>query len=141
MLEVIEKLLILQDRDRKIIRNKEELSNVAPERKMLQDKASHTQAGLEAAKLKAKQLESERKRLELEVEALNAKIAKYSVQQFETKKNEEFRALGNEIEKALATIDSLKTKRAAMESLNLIDARAPELGFVEPGANQIESVG
>lgn len=53
----------------------------------------------------------------------------------------EINALGNEIEKALATIDSLKTKRAAMESLNLIDARAPELGFVEPGANQIESVG
>ncbi len=53
----------------------------------------------------------------------------------------EINALGGEIEKALATIDSLKTKRAAMENLNLIDARAPELGFVEPSPNQIESVG
>ncbi len=107
MLEAIEKLLILQDRDRKIIRVKEELAHIAPERKVLQEKASSTQAGLETAKLKVKQLESERKRLELEVEAFKQKIEKYSVQQFQTKKNEEFRALGSEIDNAKAAISKL----------------------------------
>src|SRR5213075_736237 len=84
MLEVIEKLLILQDRDRRIFRVKEELAHVEPERASLNDKAIKTQAGLENAKLKGKQLESDRKRLELEVDTLKEKIAKYSVQQFQT---------------------------------------------------------
>jgi predicted nucleic acid-binding Zn-ribbon protein len=98
MLDVIEKLLVLQDRDRNIMRNKEELAHIEPERKELQSRASGSQAKLDAAKLRGKQIESDRKKLELDVDAKKQQIEKYSLQQFQTKKNEEYKALNNEIE-------------------------------------------
>lgn len=98
MLEAIEKLLILQDRDRQIMRLNSELSRIDPERAMLNAKAASTQSNLEAAKLRVKHIESDRKKLELEVEGKKTQIEKYSLQQFQTKKNEEYRALAHEIE-------------------------------------------
>ena len=98
MLDVIEKLLVLQDRDRKILHTRTELARVEPERRELEGRASGSLARLEAAKLRAKQIESDRKKLELDVEAKKQQIEKYSLQQFQTKKNEEYRALANEIE-------------------------------------------
>jgi len=98
MLETIEKLLILQERDHRIRREQGELVHIEPERQMLKTKAAGAQAGLENAKLKVKQIESARKELELEVEEKKQLIARYSNQQFQTRKNEEYRALAHEIE-------------------------------------------
>ena len=66
MLDVIEKLLILQDRDRKLLRLREELGHIPVERQQLQGKVAAAQAGLEAARHKVKQIESDRKKLELD---------------------------------------------------------------------------
>src|SRR5436190_3761580 len=98
MLPVIEKLLILQDRDRKILKVQDELARLGPERQGLQTKLNGSQQALESAKHQVKHLESERKKLELDVEAKKQLIEKYSLQQFQTKKNEEYRALAHEIE-------------------------------------------
>lgn len=98
MLQTIEKLLVLQDRDRRIRRVQGELAHIEPERLSLRVKAADAQQTLEQAKEKAKQLESERKNLELEVETKKQLIAKYSLQQFQTRKNEEYRALAHEID-------------------------------------------
>ena len=98
MLETIEKLLILQDRDRKIRRVQGELAHIEPERQTLKAKAATAQAELENAKLRIKQIESSRKDLELEVEAKKQMIVRYANQQFQTRKNEEYRALAHEIE-------------------------------------------
>ena len=95
MLETIEKLLIIQDRDRKVRRVKSELAHIEPERQSFRTKAAAAQAALEQAKSRVKQLESDRKSLELEVEAKKQLIAKYSLQQFQTRKNEEYRALSH----------------------------------------------
>jgi uncharacterized protein len=98
MLETIEKLLILQDRDRSILQLRGELDRIEPQRQMFNLRTSGAQAGLDAAKTRAKQLESDRKKLELEVESKKQQIEKYANQQFQTKKNEEYRALAHEIE-------------------------------------------
>ena len=98
MLETIENLLILQDRDRKIRRNRAELANIDPQRHLFQAKLVNSQASLESSKLRLRQLETERKKLELEVDAKKQLIEKYALQQFQTKKNEEYRALAREIE-------------------------------------------
>src|SRR6267378_380736 len=98
MLEAIEKLLVLQDRDRKITNVRDELARIPTERQELQGKLASSQSQLEAAKLKVRQLESDRKKLELDVDAKKQQIEKYSLQQFQTKKNEEYRALAHEIE-------------------------------------------
>ncbi len=98
MLEAIEKLLILQERDRKIGRVQQELDHIGPERETLKVKAAATQTQLEAAKTHLKQIETERKRLELDVEGQKSQIEKYANQQLQTRKNEEYRALAHEIE-------------------------------------------
>ena len=55
MLETIEKLLILQDRDRNIRRVRGELAHLEPERQALRNKAAAAQAALEEAKTRIKQ--------------------------------------------------------------------------------------
>src|SRR4051794_17838495 len=107
MLDVLEKLLILQDRDRKLIQVKEELAHIPYERAELNAKSASTQAGLDAAKTRVKQIESDRKKLELDVDAKKQLIEKYSLQQFQTKKNEEYRALAHEIETCKRGISKL----------------------------------
>jgi predicted nucleic acid-binding Zn-ribbon protein len=111
MLEAIEKLLVLQDRDRQILRVRTELNSLEPERQALQTRAAAAQTALEAVKLKVKQIESERKRLELEVEGKKQQIEKYSLQQFQTKKNDEYRALAHEIDTCKSAIFELENQQ------------------------------
>ena len=114
MVEKIEKLLILQDRDRRLRRLKGELAEIEPERQVLKAKASGAQAGLENAKTKVKEIESKRKELELEVEAKKELIRKYANQQFQTRKNEEYRALAHEIETCKAAIFKIEDEEIAL---------------------------
>jgi predicted nucleic acid-binding Zn-ribbon protein len=104
MQEIIEKLLILQDRDRKLLRVTQELAHIGPERESLRAKAASTQSQLEAAKLRVKQIETERKQRDLEIEAKKSQIEKYLNQQLQTRKNEEYKALTHEIEMAKEVI-------------------------------------
>ena len=81
MQDTIEKLLILQDRDRKILRVQQELAHIAPERETLHARAASTQSRLETAKSSVKQSEADRKRLELDVESKKTQIERYANQQ------------------------------------------------------------
>ncbi len=114
MLDVVEKLLILQDRDRKLHRLKGELSHIAPERQMFQVRAAEAQAALEQAKTRVKQTESDRKALELEVEGKKQLIERYANQQLQTRKNEEYRALAHEIETCKADIFKIEDQEIAL---------------------------
>ena len=104
MQEIIEKLLVLQDRDRKLLRVTQELAHIGPERESLKAKAASTQSSLEAAKLRVKQIETERKSRDLEIEGKKSQIEKYLNQQLQTRKNEEYKALTHEIEMAKEVI-------------------------------------
>jgi predicted nucleic acid-binding Zn-ribbon protein len=97
MLPVIEKLLVLQERDQNAVQLEVELGNIGPQRLVLQHKLDEARNHLEALKFKGKHLETERKELELEVQARQQLVDKYTVQQFQTKKNEEYQALAHEI--------------------------------------------
>jgi predicted nucleic acid-binding Zn-ribbon protein len=111
MQQVIEKLLILQDRDRRIMHTRDQLARLQPERESFQGRAAATQAGLEAVKTKSKHVETERKKLELEVESKKQQIERYALQQFQTKKNEEYRALAHEIDTCKESISQLEDKQ------------------------------
>ncbi len=104
MQETIEKLLILQDRDRRILRVSQELAIIGPDRENLRGRVAATQHSLEAAKLRVKQIETDRKQRDLEIETKKAQIDKYKNQQLLTRKNEEYKALAHEIEMAGAEI-------------------------------------
>jgi predicted nucleic acid-binding Zn-ribbon protein len=128
MLPVIENLLILQDRDRKIMRVEAELANLTPERAALDQRAQRAQAQSEAGKQKARQLEADRKKLELEVEAKKQLIEKYSLQQFQTKKNEEYKALAHEIDNCKAAISKLDDEQLVlMEQGDAANREATEI--------------
>src|SRR5208282_1623058 len=66
------------------------------------------------AKNRVKQTESDRKRLELDVEAKKTQIEKYANQQLQTRKNEEYRALAHEIETCKADINKIEDQEIAL---------------------------
>jgi predicted nucleic acid-binding Zn-ribbon protein len=114
MLDIIEKLLILQDRDRKIHRAQQELAQIAPERESLRSRTISTQTQLDAAKTRVKQIESERKQRDLEVEAKKSQIERYANQQLQTRKNEEYKALAHEIEMAKSAIFKIEDQEIVL---------------------------
>jgi predicted nucleic acid-binding Zn-ribbon protein len=114
MQETIEKLLVLQDRDRNIHRVQQELAHIGPERETLRAKATATQAQHETVKNRVKQSESDRKRLELDVETKKQQIEKYANQQLQTRKNEEYRALAHEIETCRADITQIEDQEIVL---------------------------
>ena len=136
MLDVIEKLLILQERDRKILRLRNELSRVGPERKMIEDRGSSAAHRQESAKLKSHQLETERKKLELEVDSKKTAIEKFSIQQFQTKKNDEFKALGHQIDHAKAEIQKLEDQQ--IEFMEKIEAVQKEVAAANEEAAKVK---
>ncbi|MEY2427406.1 MAG: uncharacterized protein QOJ40_291 [Verrucomicrobiota bacterium] len=138
MFDTIEKLLILQDRDRKIQRVKNELAHIEPERQMLRSRAAGAQAGLEQSKLRAKQIESSRKDLELEVEAKKQLITKYANQQLQTRKNEEYRALAHEIETCKEAI--FKIENQEIELMEQAEAAQKQIALATREANEARNL-
>ena len=110
MLPEIEKLLVLQDRDRKIRTLKQELKLAPLERKELDEKLADAIKKFEAMKLKAKEIEVERKKLENEVQSKRDSINKFQTQKFQTRKNEEFQALSNEIKRYEGEIQTIEDR-------------------------------
>jgi len=138
MLETIEKLLILQDRDQRIRRMQGELAHIEPERQGLKTKAAAAQAGLESAKLRVKQLESARKELELEVAGKKQMIERYSNQQFQTRKNEEYRALAHEIDTCKAAIFEIENRE--IELMEQGEAAQKEVARATQAANDARTL-
>ena len=114
MLETIEKLLLLQDRDQKIRRVQGELAHLSPERDGLRARAAATLSQLETLKTRARQIESDRKRLELDVDGKKQQIEKYANQQLQTRKNEEYRALAHEIDSCKADITKIEDQEIGL---------------------------
>ncbi len=125
MLETIERLLALQECDRRIAQITTELAQLDPQREALRAKVAAAQAELDQARMRVKQLESERKRLELEVEAKKQLIERYSLQQFQTRKNEEYRALAHEIE--LCKQEIVKLEDRELELMEEIEATEKQI--------------
>jgi len=135
MHDVIEKLLILQDCDRRILRTQTELAGIAPQRAATQTKLLAANSNLDETKLRGKKIESERKKLELEVDAKKLLIEKYGAQQLQTRKNEEYRALSHEIDGCKEVIAKLED--AQLELMEQADALAREIAAANRAAGEI----
>jgi predicted nucleic acid-binding Zn-ribbon protein len=104
----LEQLLVLQDRQQKIRQIENEVRTVPLQRKNLEGQLAANAAALEALKQRARQIEVDRKNLELDVGTRQQSIARLRTQQYETRKNDEFQAIGHEIEryeKEIVTIE------------------------------------
>ena len=95
----LEQLLVLQDRQQKITQIQAEIKTLPLQRKNLEGQLAASVAAVEARKQKARQVEIDRKKLELDVGTRTTSIARLRTQQYETRKNDEFQAIGHEIER------------------------------------------
>jgi predicted nucleic acid-binding Zn-ribbon protein len=95
---LLETLLILQDRDTKRLGLEAQLKASPLEIAAVEAKIAGEKAAIEAARMEIKQLETKKKLIETEIGSAETKLAKYRTQQSMVKKNDEYQALGHEIE-------------------------------------------
>jgi predicted nucleic acid-binding Zn-ribbon protein len=95
----LEQLLVLQNRQQKIKHIQTEVKTLPQQRQNLEAQLAASVAALGALKSKAQHLEMDRKKLELDAGTRQESINRLKTQQYETRKNDEFRAMGNEIER------------------------------------------
>lgn len=125
MLPEVEKLLRVQHHDQKIKAIDKELAGIPVEAEDIRDRLVAEQRAVEAAKGELQQTEVAIKNLELDVSTRRTTIGKLKVQQFETRKNEEYQRMGVEIERYSAEIASLEDRE--MELMEKADAQKKAL--------------
>ncbi|MDH4444879.1 MAG: C4-type zinc ribbon domain-containing protein [Akkermansiaceae bacterium] len=119
MQDEVRALLILQDRDRRLLALAKDLLKLPQD----ETRAKAKLAGDEAAVAKAHQAlldcELRVKKIELDAETRRTTIKRLKLQQFETRKNEEFVALGHEIMRYEKDLDEFETQElVAMEEVD-----------------------
>jgi len=95
----LEQLLILQDREQKIRQIQIEIETVPLRRKSLEAQLAESKASVETLRQRVRQLEVDRKKLELDVGVRAESVSRLKTQQYQTRKNDEFQALGHEIDR------------------------------------------
>ncbi|CAN5215956.1 zinc ribbon domain-containing protein [soil metagenome] len=133
----LEQLLILQDRDQKIMRIRQEVRSVPQQRAQLEAQLTSSIAALEAVKQRAQQIERDKKKLELDVGTRTESINRLKTQQYETRKNEEFRAMANEIERYAKEISGIEDQE--LELMEQADKVKLEVAEAEKNATAARS--
>ena len=95
----LEQLLILQDREQKIRQIRTEIETVPLRRKNLETQLAESKASVETLRHRVRQAEVDRKKLELDVGTRAESVSRLKTQQYQTRKNDEFQAIGHEIER------------------------------------------
>ncbi len=137
----LEQLLVLQDRQQRIKQIETEIGTVPLQRKSFEAQLAASVAAVEVLKQKARHVEMDRKKLELDVGTRAETISRLKTQQYQTRKNDEFQAIGHEIERyeneiresiARQTKD-LEEKSTTLQSRleELIEERAEIAGKIE----------
>ncbi len=137
MLPIVEKLLVLQDRDRKLLRLQAEIEASGPQKQLLSQKAARAQADFDLFKLRSKQIESDRKKLELEVATKQQLVEKCRTGQGNTKKNEEYSAFQHQIDTTQREITSLEDQQ--LELMEKSDEVAREVQAADKVAKNLKS--
>lgn len=114
MLAEIKTLLIVQDRDTRLRRLREDLRRLPEEAARAKGRLAGDEASLQAAKTAATENEMAIHKLQLEIETRRTTIGRLKTQQFETRKNDEYTALGHEIDRYAADIASLEDKELVL---------------------------
>jgi uncharacterized protein len=129
MQDEVRALLILQDRDRRLLALDKDLEKLPQD----EARAKAKLAGDEAAVAKAHQAlldcELRVKKIELDAETRRTTIKRLKLQQFETRKNDEFQALGHEITRYEKDLDDFETKE--LEAMEEVDGYRSALKSTE----------
>jgi predicted nucleic acid-binding Zn-ribbon protein len=110
MQPVIKELLILQERDQKLLSIARDLEKIPRDEASANGLLAGDQALLAKAIDALRQCELATKKIELDIGTRRNTITRLKQQQFETRKNEEYTALGNEVIRYDKEIDQLETQ-------------------------------
>jgi predicted nucleic acid-binding Zn-ribbon protein len=128
----LEQLLVLQNRQQKIRQIEMEIKTMPQQRQSLESQLAASAAALIAIKSKGQHLEMDRKKLELDAGTRRESINRLKTQQYETRKNDEFRAMGNEIERYEKEIQQIEDQE--LELMDQAEKSKTELGIEEKKA-------
>lgn len=121
MLDEVRALLILQDRDRRLLALAKDLERLPQDEDRAKAKLSGNDAAVSKAHDAVIDCDLRLKRLELDAGTRNTTINRLKLQQFETRKNEEYQALGHEVTRYEKEVDDLETRELVlMEELDTL---------------------
>lgn len=138
MLPEIERLLLLQDRDKKARSVRTELKNVPIERKSLEKRLADARQSAGDAKTRQRNAEIEQARLETEIRSRREQIKKYEAQKMQTRKNEEFQALNHSIEHVSKEIAGIEDRQ--IELMETLEALKPEVAAADKAAAEAAGI-
>lgn len=118
--DALKDLLVLQDRDRRVRELRRQFHALPREKAALETRIHERGTTLQQHRLEAQRIETQRKELDLEVQSHKQQIAKYRHQQLQTRKNDEYAALGHEIERAEKRIVEIEDRE--LELMEKFDA-------------------
>jgi len=132
MNSTVEALLVLQERDVRVTTLSAELEDLPLQIEGVEQDVARRTAKFDELKNSTRLIETERKKIDLEVQSKQAAIARYRSQQQTTRKNEEFAALNHEIDHAEKEISALEDKE-----LELMEAYDKGLATVAQGQKEL----
>lgn len=127
-------LLILQDRDQARRQVEVQLQAIPRDVAAVQAKIAAEKEAIDQARNELRELETKRKGIEGEIAAANEKLAKYRTQQASVRKNDEYQALGHEIETTEALIGDLEGRE--LEVMYAMDAARERFAAAEAELKQ-----
>lgn len=126
---LIQALLVLQDRDQKRLGLEANLKTVPGDIARVEQKIAAEKAAIDTAKTELRGLESKKKLLETDIGSAEGKVGQYRTQQLSIRKNEEYQAMGHQIETALAQIAELEGQE--LEVMYAIDEAKKKFAAAE----------
>jgi predicted nucleic acid-binding Zn-ribbon protein len=128
----VEALLVLQERDTRVTALSNELEQLPRQIAAVEADLAARTAKFDEIKTRTRQIEADRKKIDLDVQSKQAAIARYRSQQQQTRKNEEFAALNHEIEHAETEISALEDSE-----LELMEAYDKGLAMVAEAEKEL----
>ncbi len=126
---LIQALLILQDRDLKRQGLEAQLKAVPGDIAQVERKVAAEKAAIDAARQEVRELETKKKLLETEIGSAETKIGLYRTQQLSIRKNDEYQAMGHQIEATQAQIADLEGQE--LEVMYAIDEAKKKFAAAE----------
>jgi len=138
MLDEVRSLLILQDRDRRLLALAKDLEKLPLDESRAKNKLAGDEAAVTRAHDALREAELKVKKIELDAETRRTTVKRLKLQQFETRKNEEFQALGHEITRYEKEVDDFETLE--LEGMEEVDKFRSALNTAEAAKQKTQTL-
>jgi predicted nucleic acid-binding Zn-ribbon protein len=130
----IQTILILQDRDSRRVALEAQIRSIPVDIALVERHISEEKSAIDIARIELRELESKKKLLETEIGSAEQTLGKYRTQQLAVRKNDEYQALGHEIETVQAQISEFEGRE--LEIMFAIDGAKKKFAAAEAVSKQ-----